>query len=45
MRGNSWLAAKQLAAQEGLCTMEYVSKRWEYNTKIRYLAAIFIQQQ
>ena len=26
MRGISWLAANQLAAQEGLCTMEWVSK-------------------
>ena len=26
MRGISWLAANQLASQEGLCTMEYVSK-------------------
>jgi len=25
MRGISWLAANQLASQEGLCTMEYVS--------------------
>jgi len=26
MRGISWLAANQLAAQEGLCTVEWVSK-------------------
>ena len=26
MRGISWLAASQLAAQEGLCTVEWVSK-------------------
>jgi len=26
MRGISWLAANQLASQEGLCTMEWVSK-------------------
>jgi len=26
MRGISWLAANQLASQEGLCTVEYVSK-------------------
>ena len=26
MRGVSWLAADQLASQEGLCTMEEVSK-------------------
>jgi len=26
MRGISWLAANQLASQEGLCTMELVSK-------------------
>ena len=26
MRGISWLAANQLAAHEGLCTMEWVSK-------------------
>ena len=33
MRGISWLAANQLASQEGLCTMEWVSKynfcRWK----------------
>jgi len=26
MRGISWLAANQLAAQEGLCTMEWVKR-------------------
>ena len=34
MRGISWLAAGQSAAQEGLCTMEYVSKSVSFfNTK------------
>jgi len=27
MRGISWLAANQLASEEGLCTMEWVSKQ------------------
>ena len=28
MRGISWLAANQLASQEGLCTVEWVSNSW-----------------
>jgi len=31
MRGISWLAANQLAAQEGLCTMEWVNSQYRLN--------------
>ena len=31
MRGISWLAANQLASQEGLCTVEWVSKRKKHS--------------
>jgi len=34
MRGISWLAANPLASQEGLCTMEWVSK-YGHDLKIR----------
>jgi len=34
MRGISWLAADQLASQEGLCTMEWVSKEVNMDSKV-----------
>jgi len=35
MRGISWLAANQLASQEGLCTMEWVSKEHNLFWKLK----------
>jgi len=50
MRGITWLAANQLASQEGLCTMEQASKlvilnRWSriaemaFNVDIKFVPA------
>ena len=40
--GISWLAANQLASQEGLCTMEWVSIVLKMNTLLSYMTILLI---